>query len=168
MTKWRVDMKGNTGDTHQLSIPSPAEGWVCAAWQSRIWPNVPGTLAETLMPWDRTLSPPHWPPPPYSTLGQHCPQTHTCLFLERRGQTCERNRHLWRRHTLSQSVIWIINNLRFYLQHTDSTLPCGVKVCLFHEHLQMSEGTKVPAGVTIKQVVFLIHWEVTQMAVWGG
>lgn len=32
----------------------------------------------------------------------------------------------------------------------------------------MSKGTEVPAGVTVKQVVFLIHREVTQVAVLGA
>lgn len=31
----------------------------------------------------------------------------------------------------------------------------------------MSEGTKVPAGVAVEQVVFLIHWEVAQTPVLG-
>lgn len=53
------------------------------------------------------------------------------------------------------------------LMHYDPTLPCRVEVCLLHEYLQTSEGTKVPAGVTVKQVVFLIHWEVAEMAVLG-
>lgn len=29
----------------------------------------------------------------------------------------------------------------------------------------MSKGTKVPAGVAVKQVVFLINWKVAEMAV---
>lgn len=29
----------------------------------------------------------------------------------------------------------------------------------------MPKGTKVPAGVTVKQVVFLINWKVAEMAV---
>lgn len=46
-------------------------------------------------------------------------------------------------------------------------LPRVVKVCLLHEYLQMSKGAKVPAGVAVKQVVFLINWKVAKMAVLG-
>lgn len=49
----------------------------------------------------------------------------------------------------------------------DSTLPSRVEVCLLYEYLQTSEGTKVPAGVTVKQMVFLINWEMAEMAVFG-
>lgn len=37
--------------------------------------------------------------------------------------------------------------------------PRGVKVCLFHQYLQLPEITIVPAGVAVEQVVFLIDWE---------
>ncbi len=47
----------------------------------------------------------------------------------------------------------------------DSALPCRVEICLLHEYLQMSKGTKVPAGIAVEQVVFLIHWEVAEMTI---
>lgn len=44
--------------------------------------------------------------------------------------------------------------------------PCGVEVCLLHEDPEMPEGPKVPAGVAVEQVVFVIHREVASSAVW--
>lgn len=46
-----------------------------------------------------------------------------------------------------------------------STLPCWIEVGLLHEYLQTPKGTKVPAGVAIKQVILLVHWEVTPAAI---
>lgn len=44
--------------------------------------------------------------------------------------------------------------------------PCGVEVCLLHEDPETPEGPKVPAGVAVEQVVFVIHREVAATAVW--
>lgn len=52
-TTWPNDewtLTANSKDTHLKSLPSQAEGWVCVAWQSRIWPAVPGSWAGTQMP----------------------------------------------------------------------------------------------------------------------
>lgn len=47
-------------------------------------------------------------------------------------------------------------------------VPCGVEVGLLYKRLQASEGTKVPAGVAVEQVILLIDWEVAETAVFRG
>lgn len=54
-----------------------------------------------------------------------------------------------------------------FLCFTGPWAPCRVEICLLHKYFQMSECTEVPARVTVKQVVFLIHWEVAELAVLG-
>lgn len=47
-------------------------------------------------------------------------------------------------------------------------VPRGVEVGLLYKRLQASEGTKVPAGVAVEQVILLIDWEVAETAVFRG
>lgn len=77
----------DSGDTHLLSRPNLVGSWVGAAWQSHAWRAAPGSLAGRTRTEDRNRCLPRWRSRPYSTLTQHCPQTHTSLFLRTHGQT---------------------------------------------------------------------------------
>lgn len=44
-------------------------------------------------------------------------------------------------------------------------IPGGIQLCVFDEMPQTSEGTKVPSRVTAEQMIFLVHWEVAEVAV---
>lgn len=84
---YKIKSSVESRGTHLLSLPSQVEGWVCAVWQSRAWPAVLGSWAERRRPEGHNLSPLHWPPPPYSSLGQRYQQRHTSPFLKTHGQT---------------------------------------------------------------------------------